>query len=52
MFMRTLLFGVQSWDVLTLSAVAVVLGVCALIAAYVPARRAATLDPVIALRVE
>ena len=50
--MRTLLFGTPPWDVPTLAAVAVVLGLSALLAAYVPARRAAAVDPVEALRAE
>ena len=52
MLMRTLLFGVRAWDVPTLAAVAVVLGVFALMASYVPARRAASVNPVEALRSE
>jgi predicted permease len=50
--MRKLLFGVQSWDVPTLIAVAVVLGVSALVASFIPARRAASVNPVDALRAE
>ena len=50
--MRTLLFGTPPWDVPTLAAVAAVLGLSALLAAYVPARRAASVDPVEALRAE
>jgi predicted permease len=50
--MRGLLFGVRSWDASTLLAVAVVLGASALLASYVPARRAASLDPVDVLRSE
>ena len=50
--MRTLLFGVRAWDVSTLAAVALVLGVFALMASYVPARRAASVNPVEALRAE
>jgi macrolide transport system ATP-binding/permease protein len=50
--MHQLLFGVESWDVPTLSGVALVLGLCALCAAFVPARRAASLDPVEVLRAE
>jgi macrolide transport system ATP-binding/permease protein len=50
--MRGLLFGVRSWDVTTLIGVAVVLAVSALTASYVPARRAAAVDPVEALRAE
>jgi len=41
-----------AWDVPTLAAVAVVLGVFALMASYVPARRAASVNPVEALRAE
>jgi ABC-type lipoprotein release transport system permease subunit len=50
--MRKLLFGVQAWDVSTLAGVAVALGVCALMASYLPARRAALVNPVEALRAE
>jgi macrolide transport system ATP-binding/permease protein len=52
MLMRTLLFGVKAWDAPTLTAVAVVLAVFALMASYVPARRAASVNPVEALRAE
>jgi macrolide transport system ATP-binding/permease protein len=52
MLMRTLLFGVRAWDATTLVAVAVVLGVFALMASFVPARRAASVNPVEALRAE
>jgi macrolide transport system ATP-binding/permease protein len=50
--MRGLLFGVDSWDMPTLAAVAGVLGVAALLASYIPARRAASVNPVEALRAE
>ena len=50
--MQGLLFGVRSWDLPTLAAVAIVLGASALAASYVPARRAASIDPVEALRTE
>jgi predicted permease len=50
--MQKLLFGVHTWDVSTLAAVAVLLGVSALLASYFPARRAASVNPVEALRAE
>jgi len=50
--MRSLLFGVRSWDLTTLIGVSVVLAVAALLASYIPAHRAATVDPVVALRTE
>jgi predicted permease len=50
--MRKLLFGVQAWDVWTLAAVSIVLAVSALFASYLPARRAASINPVEALRAE
>ena len=49
---RSLLFGVTAWDVSTLGAVAGSLGVCAMLASYFPARRAASVNPVEALRAE
>jgi predicted permease len=50
--LRGLLFGVQSWDAPVLIGVAVVLALCALLASYLPARRAASVNPVEALRAE
>ena len=50
--MRSLLFGTQAWDAPTLAAVAVMLAVAALLASYIPARRAASVNPVEALRTE
>jgi ABC-type antimicrobial peptide transport system permease subunit len=50
--MRSVLFGVQAWDVPTLAGVAAVLGGAALLASFIPARRAASVNPVEALRVE
>ena len=47
-----LLFGVETFDLMTFVAVPVVLGLTAVVAAYLPARRAARLNPVTALRAE
>jgi predicted permease len=50
--MRSLLFGVRSWDLSTLGGVAALLAASALLASYIPARRAASVNPVEALRAE
>ena len=50
--LRKMLFGVQSWDVATFLTVAFVLGAAAMFASYIPARRAASVNPVDALRAE
>jgi putative ABC transport system permease protein len=46
------LFAVRPWDPLILSGAALLLGLAALIAALIPARRAASVDPMQALRAE
>jgi predicted permease len=50
--LRAFLFGVQPTDVATLTASCIVLTLVALVAAYVPARRASRIDPIAALREE
>jgi putative ABC transport system permease protein len=51
-WLETLLFGVAPRDAISLAAAASVLGLVALAAAWIPARRAARVDPLVALRVE
>jgi ABC-type antimicrobial peptide transport system permease subunit len=50
--MAGLLFEVKPFDPLTFGAVSLILGAIALLASYIPGRRATRVDPVIALRVE
>jgi predicted permease len=49
---RSYIFGVQAHDALTFTAVVLVLAATSLIAAWLPARRAASIDPILALRSE
>ena len=50
--LRSQLFGVQPADPLAYAIVVLVLGLVTLVACYVPARRAADVDPLVALRQE
>jgi ABC-type antimicrobial peptide transport system permease subunit len=50
--LRSLLFGITSRDPLTLIATCTIIMVTAILAAYLPARRASRVDPILALREE
>ena len=50
--LNSLLYGVRSWDPLTFVAIVFLISIVAFLAAWLPARRAARVDPVVALRTE
>jgi predicted permease len=49
---RKVLFGTPPWDIATFICVVAILGASALLASFFPARRAASVDPMTALRAE
>jgi predicted permease len=51
-WMKSLLYDVGSYDPLALAGATLVLGVCALAAGFIPARRAASIEPMKALRID
>ncbi|HEV2687991.1 MAG TPA: ADOP family duplicated permease, partial [Bryobacteraceae bacterium] len=51
-FLRSLLFGVNATDPITFVGMSLLLAAIALLASYIPARRAARIDPMVSLRCE
>lgn len=51
-WMSSLLFGVSPTDPMTFTLISLILTGVALLACYIPARRASRLDPIVAVRYE
>jgi ABC-type antimicrobial peptide transport system permease subunit len=51
-YLERMLFGLSPFDPKTFIAVSMVFGLVAMLASYVPARRATRVDPIVALRCE
>jgi ABC-type antimicrobial peptide transport system permease subunit len=50
--LNSLLYGVGAWDPITFASIVLLISAVAFLAAWLPARRAARVDPAIALRAE
>jgi ABC-type antimicrobial peptide transport system permease subunit len=50
--LRSFLYGLHAYDAATVLVVALALALCGLAASYLPAQRAASTDPMVALRTE